>query len=81
MRLPFLRTLLVAILSITLLAPAAFAKSEVASSPLNGGGTSETPELAPHLQLLAYVAELLSAGAEVPKALLNKIAAFAKHQN
>lgn len=74
-----LRSLLVTILSVTLLTPGAFAKNAVSTAPPKSGETSvEVSELPLYMQLLAYVAELLSAGKEVPKALLNKIEAYSK---
>ena len=81
MRTRILRTLLVALLSITLLAPSAFAAaSEVATAPGGGSSSPEVSEELPlYLQLMMYVVELLNAGEEVPKALINKIQTRAKH--
>jgi hypothetical protein len=65
-----------ALVAVLLLANVSFAATFVSASPRPN--PAESQELPVYMQLLVYVSQLLREGQEVPKALLNKIAAYYK---
>lgn len=66
-----------ALLVSLLLVNGAFAAGSVVSQGPSPA-TNEQERLPVYMQLLIYVSDLMSRGEEVPKALLNKIAAYYK---
>ncbi|HMB68526.1 MAG TPA: hypothetical protein VKU85_04420 [bacterium] len=72
----FARLIVVALTTFLLSSTALAAPSTVSAAPSPGG--SEVDELPVYMQLMMYVANLLSEGREIPKALLNKIDAYYK---
>lgn len=60
---------------VLLLANVSFAANAVSHGSPNPSSNEELPV---YMQLLVYVSQLLSQGQEIPKALMNKIAAYYK---
>lgn len=74
----FFARVIVVVLTTFLLSSTALAVNPVPAAPSPGSVEAEN-ELPVYLQLMVYVADLMSQGQEIPKALLNKIAAYYRH--